>query len=90
MSRHRNGHRLRRLKHRRNAQQLAARRQRMEKGGTWRQEMVNSLNETFLRVAKVVNKNQDINDTRNKRAIGVHVLLGVGQLLVIGRVLGWW
>ena len=66
VGRNRLGHRLRTLKQRLTKQALARREQKMLKGGTWRQDMVNNLNQTFASVGKVVNGNQQTNDNRAK------------------------
>lgn len=88
--RKRNAHQLRKLKQRLSKRALAARQDKMLKGGTWRQKLTGELNQAFAGVATVVNKNQNVNDARNRRTIGFIGALSVPNLFVLGRVLGWW
>ncbi len=88
--RKRNGHRLRRLKNRMTKAQLDARAQKALKGGTWRQAMVDQLNQTFSVVATVLNKNQQKNDNRHKVNLVLHGFTVMTLVALVGRTLGWW
>ena len=88
--RKRNGHKLRRLKQRMTKAQLDARAQKVLKGGTWRQAMVDQLNQTFNVVATVLNKNQQKNDNRHKVNVALHLVTAGSLVLLAGHALGWW
>ena len=85
-----NGHKLRKLQQRLSKRRLEARREKNLKGGTWRQDMVNNLNLTFANISKVVNRNQEVNDKRNKSNIILFAVNGFLTLGMLGRCLGWW
>ena len=85
-----NGHKLRKLQQRLSKRALELRRDKMLKGGTWRQRMVENLNTTFANVSKVVNRNQDRNDKRHKVSLGLFAVNGFLTLGMLGHCLGWW
>lgn len=84
------GHRFKKLTRRRTKAALAARHEKMKKGGTWRQDMVNQLNQTFLAVAKVTNRNQEKNDARFKWISLALVLLALVVFILFGHMARWW
>lgn len=85
----RNGHRLRRLKNRLTKHQLKARRERMKKHGTWRQTMIDNLNEIHGKISKVVNGNQDRNDARQRLNYGLFAFAYIVLAALVARALGW-
>ncbi len=85
-----NGHKLKALKNRLTKRQIELRNVHRQKGGTWRKDMVDNLNAMFQKTATVVNKNQDLNDRRQKHMSIAFGVLTLAVLFLIGRTLGWW
>jgi hypothetical protein len=86
----RNGHKLKPLKQRLNANQQFKRREKMKRNGTWRQEMEQGVAKGFgaLAYANQMNVKRAVIIQRYNLALHAAEISGIAYL--VGRIVGWW